>query len=265
MNCAALLYHDVTDAARRSESGFPGAVANRYKLSIERFESHLEAIAATGVTVALPQSNPTNVEPFCCLTFDDGGVSFLTEIAPRLERRGWRGLFFLSTDFLGTPGFLSPEQAKELARRGHLVGSHSSSHPANIAALNDDLLAREWRQSCERLAEMLQQSIWTASVPGGFYSRRVAQFAEQAGIRLLFNSEPTTRWHQLNELTVAGRLQIVDDTPASDAARLAQGDRSLLWKRQGVWFVKKAAKAVLGGWYRQFSARLFRDRAAPST
>ena len=49
----ALIYHDVVTAARQDECGFPGPVAARYKLEPGRFEAHLDAIAATGVTVGL--------------------------------------------------------------------------------------------------------------------------------------------------------------------------------------------------------------------
>jgi hypothetical protein len=49
----ALIYHDVVAASRQDECGFPGPVAGRYKLEPERFEAHLDAIAATGVTVGL--------------------------------------------------------------------------------------------------------------------------------------------------------------------------------------------------------------------
>ena len=61
-------------------------------------------------------------------TFDDGGVSFVTKAAPILEKYGHKGVFFVSTKYIGTPGVLSAGQVKELELRGHVVGTHSHSH-----------------------------------------------------------------------------------------------------------------------------------------
>src|SRR6185437_4332924 len=114
----ALIYHDVVAAARQDECGFPGPVAARYKLEPDRFEAHLDAIAATGVTVG-GLGDGSGV----ALTFDDGGASAL-DAAELLERREWRGHFFITTGRIGTPGFLTAAGVSELAERGHTVGSH---------------------------------------------------------------------------------------------------------------------------------------------
>ena len=74
-------------------------------------------------------------------TFDDGGISFLTIIAPILEKYNQKGIFFISTQYIDTPLFLTKKQIKELRERGHIIGSHSHSHPQNISELaNSDLL-----------------------------------------------------------------------------------------------------------------------------
>src|SRR5262245_47304812 len=48
-------------------------------------------------------------------------------------------------------------------------------------------------KSRELLRDILGESVTVASVPGGYYGRAVAETAAEAGIRVLFNSEPTTR------------------------------------------------------------------------
>jgi peptidoglycan/xylan/chitin deacetylase (PgdA/CDA1 family) len=118
-----LIYHDIASAQELDVHGFPGPLAARYKLSPEQFEAHLDAIAATGVTVA-----PFTAGGQAAITFDDGGSSAL-HAAAALEARGWRGSFFITTGRIDTPGFLSTDQVRELAQRGHEVGSHSRTHP----------------------------------------------------------------------------------------------------------------------------------------
>ncbi|MDA1251580.1 MAG: polysaccharide deacetylase family protein [Planctomycetota bacterium] len=264
MRTATLLYHDVVPADQLQTSGFQGAVADRYKLSCDSFDAHLRAIVGRPLlrceTVTRLMSSSSDDGCPCLFTFDDGGVSALTEIAERLEAAGWRGRFFIPTDHIGQPGFLSAEQIRELHQRGHIIGTHSCSHPRRIDQLNDSDLQREWSQSTEILANVLQSPIECGSVPGGFFSRRVAEAASRAGLKVLFNSEPTCRWKKPGSLWIAGRLPIVNHTSASMAAALATGDRHTITQQQLVWNGKKLAKTVAGGLYRQVSEWIFSQK-----
>ena len=262
MRAATLLYHDVVPAGEPEASGFCGAVANRYKLTQETFDAHLQAIVGRPVVRCATASQVLGGETMpnrpCLFTFDDGGLSALTEIAERLEAFGWRGHFFITTDRIGDPGFLSADQIRELHQRGHVIGTHSCSHQARIDALNDADLLREWSQSTAVLTDIVGTPIWCGSVPGGFFSLRVACAAQQAGLKLLFNSEPTCRWSRYSELHIAGRLPIVNHTSPAMAAKLAAGDARTILQQQLVWTGKKFAKAVAGGFYRQASEWFFR-------
>src|SRR5919106_642654 len=137
----ALIYHDVVSGSEADTVGFPGPTAARYKLEPAQFEAHLAALATAGAEVGLVASG---AHPAVALTFDDGGAS-ATSIAEALEARGWRGHFFVTTGMIGGPGFLSREGVRELALRGHVVGSHSHSHPTYMARLPSEEIAREWR------------------------------------------------------------------------------------------------------------------------
>lgn len=236
----ALTYHDVVPAARREEVGFPGTLAARYKLEPEAFEAHLDALAATGLKVAPLDAGAPLTE--LTLTFDDGGGSAL-HIADALERRDWRGQFFITTARLDSPGFLSSEQAGQLAQRGHLVGSHSHTHPTYMGRLTYLQLQGQWTRSRELLGEILGAPPRTASVPGGYLSGAVVEAAADAGYELLFTSEPTSRARN-GTLAVHGRYTIWATTPASTAARYARGETlacSRLWLE---WNAKKLAKQI---------------------
>ncbi len=196
--------------------------------------------------------------PGLLLTFDDGGTSALTPTADLLEKHGWRGHFFMTTDYLGTPGFLSVAQLRELHTRGHVIGSHSCSHPARMALCSREQLLREWRQSREVLAETLGAPVTVASVPGGYYSRAVAETAAEAGIRVLFNSEPTTRLAHVGHCLVVGRYTVYRGMSAWAAAALAVGRRLPRWRQTLWWDIKKVAKAIGGRTYLALRERLLR-------
>lgn len=236
-----LLYHDIAFPAQRDTVGFPGGAAGRYKLTPELFEAHLDAIEATGVEVGLVE--PGGLGPAAALSFDDAGASALSA-ADRVEERGWRAHFFVPTAYIGTAGFLGPEALRDLANRGHAVGSHSHTHPAYLGRLPQAKVIEEWQRSRVVLGEVLGRDPPTASVPGGSLSRTVVECAAQAGYRILMTSEPTSRVSRRDGLECVGRYAIWATTSAERAAAYVRGarlPRAQLWLG---WNAKKLAKRV---------------------
>jgi peptidoglycan/xylan/chitin deacetylase (PgdA/CDA1 family) len=233
-----LMYHDIATRAQRETVGFQGPLAGRYKLEPTAFEAHLDALAATGLQIGTLDAG--EAAPAVALTFDDGGGSARLA-AEALERRGWRGQFFVTSGRLGTPGFLSADEICELARRGHLIGSHSHSHPTYMGRLTREQLDHEWARSRAVIGEILGAPPRTASVPGGYLSRTVIAAAAAAGYELLFTSEPTARVAH-NELVVRGRYTIWATTPARLAAAYANGGRLACGRLWLEWNAKKLAK-----------------------
>jgi peptidoglycan/xylan/chitin deacetylase (PgdA/CDA1 family) len=237
LNCA-LVYHDVVAERDRDTVGFGGNVAGIYKLTPERFEAHLDALAATGLRFGLGE-----VGTQAMLTFDDGGGSSLW-VAAELERRGWRGAFFIITSRIGTPGFLDAAGVRELHARGHEVGSHSHTHPSYMGRLSSTALAEEWNLSRTVLAELLGSPPRSAAVPGGSVSAAVVEQAVRAGYQRLFTSTPGTRAREHTGMRVLGRYTIwANDTPEL-AAALASGAFVARARRWLGWQIKSAAKRL---------------------
>jgi peptidoglycan/xylan/chitin deacetylase (PgdA/CDA1 family) len=261
----AFEYHDVVAANDWDSSGFPGPAARPYKIARAEFDKHLSLIAerapAAGQRVldAMALSPSRNVPVL--FTFDDGGSSALTDIAPCLEKHGWAGHFFIATDFIGTRGFLDAYQLRELLRRGHVVGSHSCSHPLRMSLLGEEALAREWSKSVEELSTILGTPVTVGSVPGGAMSREVAAAAARAGITALFTSEPIVRTSKVDGCTLVGRFTIRDRTPSDIVMKVVDGD-AMPWLRQWTrWNALKIAKGLAGPAYYRMRKWLFERRA----
>jgi peptidoglycan/xylan/chitin deacetylase (PgdA/CDA1 family) len=246
-----LLYHDVASPADRDAVGFPGVAAARYKLEPAVFEAHLDAIAETGVEVDLVTADGTF--PAAALSFDDAGASALAA-ADRVEAHGWRAHFFVPTARIGERGFLGPEALRELAARGHFLGSHSHSHPAYMARLPRNTVLDEWRKSRDILGDVLGQAPDTASVPGGSLSRTVVECVRAAGYSLLMTSEPSSRVTRSGGLACLGRYGIWATTTPARAASYVRGaplPRARLWL---AWNTKKLAKRIDPGLYERARA-----------
>lgn len=252
MRAITLTYHDVVEGAEWDSSGFVGAAAAKYKLSRQDFERHLAAVAkmrSSPPVNARDVLGTSSAELPLLLTFDDGGASAMTPVADLLDGLGWRGHFFITVGQIGKRGFMSAEQIRNLRKRGHAIGSHSLSHPTRMAYCDDKMLADEWAKSVEALSDLLGERVDTASVPGGYYSKRVAEAAAAARIRILFNSEPTIRMHRIQDCVVFGRYTIVRGMRPEISARLASGRQDVRFRQWMFWNCKKLAKRAAGRHY----------------
>jgi peptidoglycan/xylan/chitin deacetylase (PgdA/CDA1 family) len=231
------MYHDVVEPGVEDASGFPGRDANSYKITVDGFRVHLDTILERCSPSALP-----------VITFDDGGASARVA-ADLLERTGLRGRFFVTANYIGTRGFVDAAAIRDLDRRGHVVGSHSCSHPLRIGHCPPGQLRDEWMRSHDILSGILGRGIVQASVPGGDFRPAVAEAAAKAGFSDLFTSEPTTASRAAFGLTLHGRFIIRSWTSARTAAALAAGDDLPRMREAIVWRVKKLGKRLGGEGY----------------
>jgi len=249
----SLMYHDVIEREAHQASGFPSADAALYKLEPDQFKRHLAVISDLvtdhPVLVTDLLADEAALARAWMITFDDGGLSSYTVIADQLEALGWRAHFFITTDYIGKPAFMTGEQIRELHRRGHIIGSHSCSHPLRFASLPQSELKREWEESVRALSDLLGEPVRIGSVPGGQYSRQVAETAAAVGIKALFTSEPTTRRAEVEGCLVLGRYAVRRLTAPAVAARIASAQFASRFGQWLWWESKKIIKTLGGDYY----------------
>lgn len=255
------MYHDIVTLDKTDLSGFPGTAAATYKISPKSFREHLENIAKR---VKIPPVTVFNINDIIeqrtawMITFDDGGCGAVLHAAKILESYGFLGHFFITTDYIDRPGFLKKKDICELRYRGHVIGSHSRSHPENMSLLSSEEIFNEWNSSLSVLSDILNEQVNVASLPSGFYSRRIAIAAIKAGIKYLFTSEPTNKITEVNKCSIIGRYIIKTSTPPFVAADLAAGHLIPRLHQWYWWNSKKAAKMILRDRYNSLRRYLLR-------
>ncbi len=259
-----LMYHDVLPDDRFDASGFPGPGAARYKLRVDEFERHLSAIsparAKAGVTVFDLRAGTSRSGLPVLLTFDDGGATAASQIVDRIERFGWRGHFFIPTNYLGKATFLDRAAIREIHRRGHVIGSHSASHPPRLSACTRARMLEEWRTSVAVLSDIVGERVRIASVPEGYYSPLVGETAAEAGMEALFTSEPTSRCRRDGGCLVLGRHAVQRGMSPAAVGALAAGRLLPALQQSLLWGVKEIGKQVGGEHYLKLRTLLLRRR-----
>ncbi len=258
------MYHDVVPDGGTG-TGREGPGPAHYRVTWETFVEHLDRIGELlGTPPVIFDDVPAAdwVSPACSLTFDDGAAGAL-DVGEELRRRGWCAYFFVTTGLIGSAGFVDADAIRALDAMGHVIGSHSVTHPLRMAALPPQDLLYEWQASVETLSALLGREIRTGSVPGGSYGRHVAAAAARAGIDTLFTSEPVRTARHVSDCLVIGRYAIRENTSAWDAARAAAGSRSPWLRQYAGWNLRRPAKALAGDHYERIRRAVLAARSTP--
>jgi len=235
-------YHDVV-CDNNFESGFQNIGAIQYKLRSNVFEHQIGIISDYLESKQLDKN-------LVALTFDDGGESFYSVIAPVLEKYGFKGYFFITTSLIGTKGFVSREQVKELHTRGHVIGTHSHTHPKNISNLSYGKIEEEWSNSVEILSNIISEKVRVASIPGGFYSEKSRKALLKCGIEIIFTSYPSRKVrHNADNQYIIGRFSIKKDTSSKSLIRLISNNGFFVICEFIKWKVLALARLTLGNKY----------------
>lgn len=209
----SLMYHDVYEYTVQ-ESGFQTSPANKYKISKEEFAKQIQSISKYCSDRNILKEN-------IMLTFDDGGASFYSIIAPILKEYGFKGYFFISTAFINTKGFLTSDQVISLHEEGHFIGAHSHTHPGMLNKLPLVELEEEWFVSIKILNDLLKTKTTHVSIPGGSFSKEMGNILANKGIESIFISQPTNKIEFISDnCRTIGRFAIYNNTKVTEVEDL---------------------------------------------
>lgn len=173
-----LMYHGVGDRpAARGEL--------RYTVAEQHFSAQAAWLARHRRVIDLDallqgRGRPGDV----VITFDDGEQSVAELGLPLLRRHGLSATVYVTTGWIGRPGYLSADELRELHRAGWTIGGHGVTH-RYLSDLSDAELRGELFESRQQLAEVLGEEPAHMSLPGGRADPRVVREVERAGWRSL--------------------------------------------------------------------------------
>jgi peptidoglycan/xylan/chitin deacetylase (PgdA/CDA1 family) len=222
-----LMYHELEMPNRNLCQSEPGYV--RYILPLAAFRQQMAWLSQSGWRgFNISQAIRYPAEPAVCITFDDGCETDLIAAAPVLRKFGFGATFYLTAGFLGTPGYLSAAQVRDLDAQGFQIGCHSMTHPY-LTDLADEKLTREIAQAKSMIEGILGHSIEHFSCPGGRYDQRTLDAARRAGFATVANSKfhansPATNPYEL------GRIAMLRDLTIGQFSETCHGRG--LWKKR---------------------------------
>lgn len=162
--CPILLYHHIK---------VPD-VANALFVTPKDFRAQMQFIHDNGYTPipvsllvkAINFGAPLPERPVV-ISFDDGDITVYQNAFPIMKEFGYVGINYLVGNRLGSEGFLSIDQIKEMTDAGWEVGSHSMTH---VDLTQSGELVWELTQSRTNLENKLGVKVDTFAYPFGFFT-----------------------------------------------------------------------------------------------
>jgi len=172
------------------------------------------------------------------LTIDDGNASDVETALPALERKGLTAAFFIPSDRIGKPHYVSEAGLRALAAAGMEIGSHGCTH-LRWTEVSDAEIARDVTNSIERLSSVVGAPVRSVAVPYGACDRRVLRTLRRIGIGRVYSS---FRGPELDGAWLVRRDCITRDMTLSNLKDLIAAEpgaaetaisRLRIWRRAG--------------------------------
>ena len=236
-----LMYHELELPERSPCDPDPGYV--RYVVSAADFKSQINWLKETGwkglsVRQALAGVNSSSV----VITFDDGAETDLIAATPILKNASFGATFYITTGFLGKPGYLNHSQVRELADNGLDIGCHSATHPY-LSDLPDEGLKSEILDPKIQLEQIIGHAVENFSCPGGRWNARVAEVTRESGYRSMATSQARSNSAGTDPFSL-GRVAIMRGTSLNSFQNMCSGRG--LWKLRMADQARSSAKRLLG-------------------
>ena len=153
-----------------------------YSVSPDVFASHLQILADSGYNSVLPNElydylvhNAALPEKPFMITFDDSRVEHFTIAAPELEKRNFRGAFFIMTVTNNKKNYLTKDEIAQLSNRGHAIGLHSYDHVMVTKYIDSTFWKQQVFDPKIKLEAMIDKPVEYWAYPNGVYNNEAAK------------------------------------------------------------------------------------------
>ena len=175
-----LMYHEVSKEP--TKFGTINKMTPKYNISVNQFEAQLSALYDRGYqSIFFDDVDKIDAQgKVIIITFDDGLIGNARYALPILKRYGYKAIFFIPTNFIGSSRYMDWSDLEQLMNEGMSIQSHTLSH-RSLQLLTEREIRNELIESRNRLKNRLHREVNALSFPHGSYNKRIIQIAEESG------------------------------------------------------------------------------------
>lgn len=186
------------------------------------FEKQLAELKAAGYTTVTFNSlkNGSPEKPII-LTFDDGYDDAYGNALPTLRKQGMTGVFYIVSNFIDKPYYVTSSQVRELHAAGMEIGSHTINH-RDLSKMGENEQRQQLTESKQKLEALIGQPVDSFCYPAGRYNQTTVQLAKEVGYTTSTTTKPgiakgrdlTDSPHELRRIRVTDQTDILKELGA---------------------------------------------------
>lgn len=246
MNYRILLYHEVTDFPERAKKIREIGPAD--SLPTRQFEEQMAWISERPnmkvVTADDLFSRAENNFKKIVLTFDDGLIGNYLFAFKILKKYGFKAIFFVTVNSISRIRYMSWEQLSVLHKNGHLIQSHTMTHPM-LGVCDESKIIYELETSKKTIEDKIGAPVKYLSLPFGSLNEKVTKIAEDTGYKAIFTSSSNSR-NLKSGLYQFGRIHVKDTYSLEKFERLIDPNPTEVLLARTNEALKRLIKEIIG-------------------
>jgi peptidoglycan/xylan/chitin deacetylase (PgdA/CDA1 family) len=147
-------------------------------------------------------------------TFDDGLASDYAVAFPALAQAGARADFFVNPKQVGTPGYATWAQLREMSDAGMSIQSHGLDHSYYLTDLSPYHLREDLKRSRLEIEQQMGRPVTLLAPPGGRSPAMLEYVARECGYTHVLDSKPgrivSEQEHTLSRMAVTANLPLME-------------------------------------------------------
>jgi peptidoglycan/xylan/chitin deacetylase (PgdA/CDA1 family) len=187
------------------------------------------------------------------LTFDDGHLSNHRLGLPALRAAGAAADFFVNPAQVGTSGFASWPELREMAEAGMSIQSHGLDHRSYLTTLSPSRLREDLRRARLEIEEKVGQPVTLLAPAGGRAPQNLERIAQEVGYTHVFGSTPAAI--RRDGRRTHGRFAVTAGLDPRAFESLLRGGRARLAAQLRHAVLALAKRALGDGMYERTRAR----------
>ena len=204
-----LCYHQIRDYRPGDSKS-----ARDYIVPTAIFRDQMKALADSGFTTILPEQlygylvagQPLPEKPVM-ISFDDGCDEQFPVTNEILEPLNFKAAFFIMTVSVNRPNFMTSEQIRELANKGHSIGLHTWDHH-NVKKYTGDDWVKQVEKPKLQLEKITGRPIQFFAYPFGLWNEAAVPELKLRGLigafQLSTSRDPASPLHTIRRIIVTG-------------------------------------------------------------
>ena len=183
------MYHEIYRPEERQH--LRGLTNPAYNIKINVFRKQMAWLYSNDFkTVTIYELISKNSHPedkAVCLTFDDGWLGNYLYAYPILMEHGFKATFFIATELIGRPLYMTWEHLKEMMASGMSIQSHTATHKP-LGGMDGKEILFELSESKIIIEKRLTTEVNHLSLPHGSQNGRIWPLAKEIGYKTICTS-----------------------------------------------------------------------------